>query len=345
MFLLDALHEDFNRIIKKPYIEDIEYDGTHVLKSSAADSNISTSSSKNSANSRNTSKKSCIPEEEPVVTKRLMSEKKVAKLAWIAHLKRNQSVIVDLTQGQLRNVLQCATCNFKSVKFVPFMYLFLPLVKSGTHSTYVNTDIQACLREWKKIEKLDGDCQWNCPQCKKPRDATKQLTIWCLPNVLIVQLKRFHMQDQRRIKVDTMVDIPLQGLDVSEAMCTYNDRRELNNCNNKYNNGNVGSPSRSLATLSADSADSPLSTTFGGSNNVTSGKRADKGIDGPVIKGEREDEDEEGQDEEALQKEKDNADPMYDLYGVSNHHGSGHGSGHYTSYCKNPQDQNWYVRS
>lgn len=47
--------------------------------------------------------------------------------AWERHLKRNQSVIVDLFQAQLKSKLVCPTCNYVSVIFDPFMYLSLPI--------------------------------------------------------------------------------------------------------------------------------------------------------------------------------------------------------------------------
>jgi hypothetical protein len=56
-----------------------------------------------------------------------MSDKEAAALAWSVHLKRNQSVIVDLFQGQLKSTLHCPRCNNISITFDPFMYLSLPL--------------------------------------------------------------------------------------------------------------------------------------------------------------------------------------------------------------------------
>ena len=103
VFLLDALHEDFNRIVNKPYIEDIEYDGTHVLKNESKKDTDKSNKKSNKIKNKNSSEREREPSK---ITKILMSEHKVAKLCWIAHLKRNQSIIVDLTQGQLRNVLQ-----------------------------------------------------------------------------------------------------------------------------------------------------------------------------------------------------------------------------------------------
>lgn len=69
----------------------------------------------------------------------------VAEEAWKVHLKRNQSIIVDIFQGnrnesflppdspgQLKSRVICPdpTCNYVSVTFDPFMYLSLPLQSS-----------------------------------------------------------------------------------------------------------------------------------------------------------------------------------------------------------------------
>ncbi|KAG2179868.1 hypothetical protein INT43_003654, partial [Umbelopsis isabellina] len=82
-FLLDGLHEDLNRIIKKPYIELPDFDN--------------------------------MPDEE------------VASKSWAYHKARNDSVIVDLFQGQFKSRLICHECDKVSVTFDPFMYLSLPL--------------------------------------------------------------------------------------------------------------------------------------------------------------------------------------------------------------------------
>uniref|UniRef100_A0A5B7BYP1 Ubiquitin carboxyl-terminal hydrolase n=1 Tax=Davidia involucrata TaxID=16924 RepID=A0A5B7BYP1_DAVIN len=46
---------------------------------------------------------------------------------WRNHLARNDSIIVDVCQGQYRSTLVCPFCKKKSVTFDPFMYLSLPL--------------------------------------------------------------------------------------------------------------------------------------------------------------------------------------------------------------------------
>jgi ubiquitin carboxyl-terminal hydrolase 4/11/15 len=55
----------------------------------------------------------------------------VAEEAWNNHLKRNDSIIVDLFQGQYKSKLVCPTCSRISITFDPFMYLSLPIPNSG----------------------------------------------------------------------------------------------------------------------------------------------------------------------------------------------------------------------
>lgn len=55
------------------------------------------------------------------------SDQQVAKEAYDAFLKRNNSVIVDLFYGQMKSKVACLTCSTESVRFEPFSLLSLPL--------------------------------------------------------------------------------------------------------------------------------------------------------------------------------------------------------------------------
>ncbi|EPQ56354.1 UCH-domain-containing protein [Gloeophyllum trabeum ATCC 11539] len=96
-FLLDGLHEDLNRIKKKPYVEKPDWEGGG--------------------------------------DKELVE---LAKKSWEGYLLRNDSVIVDLFQGQYRSTLVCPECQKVSITFDPFMYLTLPLPvkKKWRHEIY-----------------------------------------------------------------------------------------------------------------------------------------------------------------------------------------------------------------
>merc|ERR1712176_334320 len=54
-------------------------------------------------------------------------DKIVAMEAWKTYLKRNQSVIVDLLQGQYKSKVCCPDCGKVSVTFDPYMFLSVPL--------------------------------------------------------------------------------------------------------------------------------------------------------------------------------------------------------------------------
>ncbi|XP_052208779.1 ubiquitin carboxyl-terminal hydrolase 8 isoform X2 [Diospyros lotus] len=55
------------------------------------------------------------------------SDEEVADEYWQNHLARNDSIIVDVCQGQYRSTLVCPVCRKVSIMFDPFMYLSLPL--------------------------------------------------------------------------------------------------------------------------------------------------------------------------------------------------------------------------
>ncbi|CAE7229626.1 unnamed protein product [Rhizoctonia solani] len=69
-----------------------------------------------------------------------------------------------------------------------------------------------CLDELTKVEKLGISDSWYCSRCKQHRQATKQLQLWSLPTILVLQLKRF----AKRAKIDTLVTFPINGLDLSD---------------------------------------------------------------------------------------------------------------------------------
>lgn len=85
--------------------------------------------------------------------------------------------------------------------------------------------LEKCLREHTQEETLDEDNAWYCSRCKKHQCAKKTVKFWkpTLPKVLIVVLKRFEFRNLRgfvggmnqRDKIETFVDFPIEGLDLS----------------------------------------------------------------------------------------------------------------------------------
>ncbi|ELU40883.1 ubiquitin carboxyl-terminal hydrolase [Rhizoctonia solani AG-1 IA] len=101
--MLDGLHEDLNRILKKPYVEKPEWP-EHDRESSRAE-----------------------------------LEARIAQETWDGHARRNDSIITDLFQGMYKSTLTCPDCGKISVTFDPFLTLSLPLpasVSAWKHTVY-----------------------------------------------------------------------------------------------------------------------------------------------------------------------------------------------------------------
>ncbi|XP_036850138.1 ubiquitin carboxyl-terminal hydrolase 19 isoform X4 [Manis javanica] len=77
--------------------------------------------------------------------------------------------------------------------------------------------LDQCLNLFTRPEVLAPEEAWYCPQCKQHREASKQLLLWRLPSVLIVQLKRFSFRSFIwRDKINDLVEFPVRNLDLSK---------------------------------------------------------------------------------------------------------------------------------
>ncbi|ORX50361.1 hypothetical protein BCR36DRAFT_583477 [Piromyces finnis] len=56
-----------------------------------------------------------------------MEDMEAAKTSWDLHIRRENSIIVDLFYGQYRSINICKTCDTKRLNFEPFVYLTLPI--------------------------------------------------------------------------------------------------------------------------------------------------------------------------------------------------------------------------
>ncbi|XP_010871283.2 ubiquitin carboxyl-terminal hydrolase 43a isoform X2 [Esox lucius] len=150
--------------------------------------------------------------------------------------------------------------------------------------------LDECFQLYTKEEQLAPDDAWKCPHCKQLQQGMVKMSLWTLPDILILHLKRFRQVGERRNKLSTQVRFPLAGLDMAPHV--------VKRSQSMRNLGNLGpwppvwkQPSSSHHISHPDMALPP--------------------------------------------------DYLYDLYAVCNHHGGMHG-GHYTAYCRNSVDGQWY---
>lgn len=175
------------------------------------------------------------------------------------------------------------------------------------------TTLQDCLDIYFREESLTADNAWMCPMCNSRQQCVKQLSVWTLPNIFIIHLKRFrYMSNLRRIKINTMVEYPQNGLD----MLDYVAQRKFNSSSN--NNGNGGSYTNGSSEL-ANNLATQLSNGLAAGANCGSKFSHKRKLTSSSVE-----------------------ETTFNLYGVVCHHGTMQG-GHYTAYCKNPVDNCWYL--
>ncbi|MXQ89405.1 hypothetical protein E5288_WYG000764 [Bos mutus] len=142
--------------------------------------------------------------------------------------------------------------------------------------------LDECFQFYTKEEQLAQDDAWRCPHCQALQQGVVKLSLWTLPDILIIHLKRFCQVGERRNKLSTLVKFPLAGLNMAPHV--------------------------------AQRSTSP---------------KAMPGAWPPSWK------------QPACLPTSYPPDFLYDLYAVCNHHGSLQG-GHYTAYCRNSLDGQWY---
>ncbi|CAK6953403.1 ubiquitin carboxyl-terminal hydrolase 43a [Scomber scombrus] len=148
--------------------------------------------------------------------------------------------------------------------------------------------LDECFQLYTKEEQLAPDDAWKCPHCKQLQQGMVKMSLWTLPDILILHLKRFRQVGERRNKLSTLVHFPLTGLDMAP---------------------HVVKRSQSMRNLNMGAWPPSWKQSSGQHHQP-----ADMNLP---------------------------HDYLYDLYAVCNHHGGMHG-GHYTAYCRNSVDSQWY---
>lgn len=82
-------------------------------------------------------------------------------------------------------------------------------------SCLINPDSPEMLQTYLAEEVLGPADLWHCPKCRTDVRAKKALDVWCLPEVLIIHLKRFSYSgfgyySTTSSKINNLVTFPLQ---------------------------------------------------------------------------------------------------------------------------------------
>jgi ubiquitin carboxyl-terminal hydrolase 8 len=136
---------------------------------------------------------------------------------WDGYIKKNHSPIIDIFSGLFMSEVNCLNCNKKSLSFEPFNILPLSI---PDHTA----DLKDCLKEFSKTELLQDDNKYKCEHCKQESNAEKKMYIWDLPELLIIQLKRFNNMGRATRKNGETIKFPFENLTFEDNYHQYRSR-------------------------------------------------------------------------------------------------------------------------
>lgn len=123
----------------------------------------------------------------------------------------------------------------RSYSFDPFLDLSVPIPPTRNHEPrqsitgrlrgrlsveMVRCSLEECLQNFASEELLEGDNMISCDRCGEKRAASKRLSLFKCPKVLVIQIKRFRTGKFSREKLNTDVVFPLKHLDLSPFLST-----------------------------------------------------------------------------------------------------------------------------
>ncbi|XP_065708294.1 ubiquitin carboxyl-terminal hydrolase 43 isoform X4 [Patagioenas fasciata] len=91
-------------------------------------------------------------------------------------------------------------------------------LQQQAHRQQHSCTLDECFQLYTKEEQLAPDDAWRCPHCKVLQQGTVKLSLWTLPDILIIHLKRFRQVAEHWHKLTTLVRFPLRGLDMAPHM-------------------------------------------------------------------------------------------------------------------------------
>lgn len=133
---------------------------------------------------------------------------------------REYSEIWNMFYGiHISQIVTLDTDEQLSFKPEPFFMLDLPIPEDNKSPTLID-----CLELYVKGEILDGENAVLNEKTKQKVSVNKRISFWSLPNILVIDLKRF---DYRNRKNQIFIDFPLENLDLSKYVIGYNSDKYI----------------------------------------------------------------------------------------------------------------------
>lgn len=159
----------------------------------------------------------------------------MANRIWNIFIRNQYSIITELFTGMYHSELVSKNCGNKSHAFDPFTCLSVSVPISEGIQAYKDLNkeftIYDCLDNFFTTEDLGSDNKIMCDRTMEKVEATKKISLWSPPKILVIQIKRFmkNLYGQTTKKLKNKVTYPVKNLDLTKYTSEYNKK------NYKYN--------------------------------------------------------------------------------------------------------------
>jgi len=102
------------------------------------------------------------------------------------------------------NKIECRKCGYKSLAFDNFMDLSVSIPRSNSRIIGA-VSVEDCLKNFVKEEEMNSG--YKCSKCKSSTSLMKGMSIYRLPKILCLHMKRFYTSSIRREKLNTTVNM------------------------------------------------------------------------------------------------------------------------------------------
>jgi len=130
--------------------------------------------------------------------------------------------VVEKTKQPLDN---SEDLNYLSLRPEPYMLIHLPIPSKeevNIRTTDKNVTLFDCFNKHCECEILEGDNAWFNEMENKKQNVNKRLLFWSLPNIMIIDIKRFITSvNGRSKKSQQFIDIPINNVDFSKYVEGY----------------------------------------------------------------------------------------------------------------------------
>ena len=132
--------------------------------------------------------------------------------------EKEYSEIMDLYYGiYVSQILSMDGKQSYNIKPEQFFMLDLPIPENQ-----INHTIYGCLDKFTSPEILQGENAWFNEKTGKKEDIQKRIIFWNLPKILVITLKRFSSDGER--KIQNRIDFPIEDLDMSRYITGYKSK-------------------------------------------------------------------------------------------------------------------------